>query len=357
MSSNTTSVRPVRVAILGAGGLGRGMARLLSERSGLQLLGLVDSNGYAFEPDGLIPLNALEACSTVADLPGLGVACDDAIITFLQTHGSELDALFLALPNLPVDFYATTVEAILEKTPFRGVMVDALKRVKAVELLARTDAKLKEKGVLYITGCGATPGFLTTVAAVAAQSFVSVEKIDIRFGVGVANWESYRATIKEDFLQLPEFTAEQVAAMSDAEIEAELDKRNGLLELVNMEHADSLLLEWAGICAQDKVTVGGLVDTRNAQKPITTTVTVLGKTVFGQQAEHRFEVSNATTMVDNVCGPAAGFMLQGFALQQQGWAGLASSLQIMPAFAPATIAGKLNPQPQQGQKPEALAAC
>jgi hypothetical protein len=330
------TMKPLNIAVIGAGGLGRGMAAMLTQRQGLQVVGLVDSNGYAYEANGLLPLNALQGLPTVAQLPAVGVPCPvEPILTFLKTHGASLDGLFLALPNLPVNFYAETITAILEQTPFKGVIVDALKRVKAVEALMPLQEALKAKGVLYITGAGATPGFLTTIAAVAAQSFVSVEAVDIRFGVGVACWEQYKATVREDLLQLPEFTPEQVAAMSDADVEAELDKRHGLLELEDMEHADALLLEWAGVCARDKVKVGGVVNTRSAEKPITTTVTITGKTLLGATTQHTFEVSNHTTMVDNVCGPACGFLLRGSELYQQGLRGLHSSVSIMPAYSPA----------------------
>jgi hypothetical protein len=235
---------------------------------------------------------------------------------------------------LPVDFYANTLQRIMDETRFEGVIVDALKRTRAVELIQPLSAALRRRNILYITGAGATPGFLTTIAAVAAQSFVRVEQVDIRFGVGIANWESYKATVREDFLQLPEFTPEQVNAMSDADIERELDKRNGLLHLEDMEHSDALLLEWAGLCKREQVRVGGVVDTRNPAKPVTTTVTVTGLTVSGQRAQHRFEVSNLTTMVDNVCGPACGFMLRGAQMHVQGLAGMLSSVDVMPAYAP-----------------------
>ena len=183
---------------------------------------------------------------------------------------------------------------------------------------------------LYITGAGATPGFLTTVAAVAAQSYVEIEHVNIHFGVGISCWESYKATVREDLIHLEGFDAEKVAAMSDEEVEAELNKRNGLIELVGMEHADDIILELAGVCPRDRVTVGGLVDTRNAQKPVSTTVTVRGKTVSGAVGEHQFILSDETTMVDNVCGPALGFLLRGITMHQKGLNGLITSADIMP---------------------------
>ena len=60
-----------------------------------------------------------------------------------------------------------------------------------------------------------------------------------------------------------------------------LDETNGVLELRGMEDADDSILERAGVVDRDRVTVGGIVDTRNATKPVSTTVTVTGTTFEG----------------------------------------------------------------------------
>lgn len=328
-----------RIGILGAGGLGKGMARVLSFRKkDFTLVAMADSQGYCYSQPGL-DIETLTKLASVVDYPdALAVPSHQAIRDLLEAHGEEIDALFLALPNLPVGFFAETVETI-SQTPFQGVIVDALKRTKAVELLRPMDAKLRGRRILHITGAGATPGFLTTIAAVAAQSFVEVDSVDIHFGVGIENWEAYRATIREDFLHLPGFDAERVAAMTDEDIQAELEKRNGLIELVEMEHADDIILELAGVCARDRVTVGGLVDTRNAKKPVSTTVTVTGRTAFGKTGSHTFTVSDETTMVDNVCGPALGFLARGLDLHKRGTYGLLTSADLMPKFVSAVEVG------------------
>jgi hypothetical protein len=330
------TLNPIRLGIVGFGGLGRGMARRIfaTAAQDIQLVAVVDSHAWAYDAQGL-PETVLQQSQTVSQF---GQEDATPLLSLLQAHGSALDALFLAFPNLPVARYSQTVEDILGQTNFRGVMVDALKRTAAVERLLPLDAQLQQRGVVYITGAGATPGFLTTIAAVAALSFTEVCAVEIRFGVGVANWEQYRATIREDFLHLPGFTAQRVAAMSDADIEAELDARHGLLELVQMEHADDIILSLAGVCDRSRITVGGVVDTRNARKPVSTTVTVVGKTQDGQQSTHTFVVGDETTMVDNVCGPAVGFLRRGAELQQSGrmTGGLFTSAELMPRLAPLT---------------------
>lgn len=319
----------IRVAILGMGGLGRGMARMLNARRGYRWVAAADSSGLAYQADGL-PLALLDGPVPVGQWPGVGQISADSVAHLMREHGESIDAVFMALPNLPVEFYADTIAAIARESDFQGVMVDALKRTEAVERLLSHHELLRDQGILYITGAGATPGFLTTVAAVAAQSFVDVLSVDIHFGVGVANWEAYRATIREDFLHLPGFSAERVAAMTDDDIERELDARNGRIELVDMEHADDIILELAGICDRNRITVGGVVDTRNARKPVSTTVKITGLTMAGETTTHQFIVGDETTMVDNVCGPACGFMARGVELYNQGVAGLRTSAEIMP---------------------------
>ncbi|MEB3245851.1 MAG: hypothetical protein VKJ06_07700 [Vampirovibrionales bacterium] len=325
---------PIKLGILGAGGLGKSMARMALARGGYHLVAMADSHGFCADLTGL-DAEQIQTLKTVADYPQVGQrVSQDPVLAMLKAVGSDLDALFIALPNLPVTFYAETVTRIAQETPFSGIMVDALKRTKAVQELLPLDGLLRSRRILYITGAGATPGFLTTMAAVAAQSFVRVKAVDIRFGVGVSNWESYRATIREDFLHLPGFDAARVAAMSDADIEAELEARNGLIELENMEHADDIILAMAGVCPPEAITVGGVVDTRNARKPVSTQVTVTGETLAGITCSHVFTVADDATMADNVCGPAVGFMNRAVDLHARGFYGLSTSAELMPKTGP-----------------------
>lgn len=316
----------VRVAVFGFGGLGKGMARLIPQRPDFKLVAVADSQGFAYNADGL---GLTESYSLSQPLQ----SDSDSIISLLKAHGQDIDAVFMALPNLPVEFFADTVKRIVDETAFKGVFVDALKRTEAVERLFDLHSDLQARGILYVTGAGATPGFLTTVAAVAAHSFVEVLDVNIHFGVGIANWEAYKATVREDFIHLEGFDAKRVSCMSDEEIAEELEVRGGLLKLVDMEHADDVILELAGVCSRDRVRVGGLVDTRNAKKPVNTTVTVTGRTMTGAVGSHQFVVSDEATMVDNVCGPALGFMLRAVEMQQRGFHGMITSADIMPRFA------------------------
>jgi hypothetical protein len=51
-----------------------------------------------------------------------------------------------------------------------------------------------------------------------------------------------------------------------------------MLTFGNMEHADHVMLEVAGICSRDRFTVCGVVDTRNSQKPLSTKVRITDRT-------------------------------------------------------------------------------
>jgi hypothetical protein len=66
-------------------------------------------------------------------------------------------------------------------------------------------------------------------------------------------------------------------------------------------------------------------------------------------------VSDATTMVDNVCGPACGFMLRGVELYQRGQYGLLTSAEVMPRYRLASP--KLQAEPlEAAAAPQTLAA-
>lgn len=322
----------MRIAVFGAGGLGRNMAKLLEHKKSMRLVAMCDTGGYAIRESGIRAeeLEPLPPGHTVGDLLDIGICAEDGIGELLERH-DLIDGIFLALPNLPNQFIPEVVERIAA-SGFKGVIVDALKRTRAVEMLLKLGPVLEKAGITYITGAGATPGLLSAAAALAAQSFVEIDDVNIRFGVGISNWEAYRATIREDIAHLDGFSVEKVKAMSDEEVEAELNRRNGLLELVNMEHADDVMLELAGVVSREKVRVGGLVDTRNPKKPISTHVVISGTTFEGKKSAHTFTLGDDTSMAANVNGPVLGYMNTGFWLNSRGIAGIFTSAELMPRF-------------------------
>lgn len=313
------------IAVLGAGGLGMAAAKILGQKKEMRLAAIADKTGYIIDHNGIDP-ELLENKK-----PGdIGIRTDDAI-TCIVENCREFDGIFLALPNLTNNFIPEVV-SMFAKAGFKGVMVDAMKRSQAVEMIFGMDDMIKNTGITYITGAGATPGLLTCAAAIAANSFMEVTNVDINFGVGVSNWESYRATIREDIAHLEGFNLEKAANMTCAQIKDELDKRRGILQLYNMEHADDVLLERAGIVSREKVTVSGVVDTRNPRKPVSTTMTLTGKTFDGAVSSHRFILGDETTMAANVVGPALGWMKAGLEFHKRGIYGVFGSAELMPRF-------------------------
>ncbi len=328
MKMNST----IKVGILGFGGLGQAAARILNPKQEMTWVATADLKGYAYCETGLDPDQAIAAYydqGSIGYCDPYGALSNNSIQDLLETKA--VDGYFLALPNLPNTFMADVAKQFIG-SGWRGVLVDALKRTSAVEQLLQIKDELAQAGITYLTGCGATPGLLTAAATIAAQSYAEIHSVKITFGVGIANWEAYRATIREDIAHLPGFDVETARGMSDAEVEAFLDKTNGILTLENMEHADDIMLELAGICDRDRVTVGGVVDTRNPKKPLSTNVKVTGRTFEGKISTHTFTLGDETSMAANVCGPAFGYLKAGMALHRRGIYGLFTAADMMPKF-------------------------
>lgn len=330
---NTEQIqREIRVGILGFGGLGQAAAQILAPKQEMIWVAAADRKGYVYSPHGLDPALCQATYQSQGSLGYLnpGGSLSSSSIEDLIEQAS-VDGYFLALPNLPNTFMSSVVKQFIQ-AGWRGVLVDALKRTSAMEQIIALKDELAKAGITYLTGCGATPGLLTAAAAIAAQSYVEIHSVKITFGVGIANWEAYRATIREDIAHLPGYDVEQARAMSDAEVEALLAKTNGILHLQDMEHADDLMLELAGICQRDRVSVGGVVDTRNPKKPLSTNVQITGRTFEGKISTHTFTLGDETSMAANVCGPAFGYLKAGVDLYRRGAFGLFTAAEVMPRF-------------------------
>ncbi|MBE9251800.1 saccharopine dehydrogenase-like oxidoreductase [Dolichospermum sp. LEGE 00240] len=326
--------QPIRVGVLGFGGLGQAAAKLLSSKREMILVAVADQNGYAYSTEGLNTqacITTYQNQGTIGHLEAFGTLSNNSIQDLIQVTGDAVDGYFLALPNLPNDFIPSVAKEFIQ-AGWQGVLVDAIKRTSAVEQLLSMKDELQAAGITYMTGCGATPGLLTAAAALAAQSYAEIHNVVITFGVGIANWEAYRATVREDIGHMPGYSIEAARAMTDAEVEALLDRTNGVLTLENMEHADDVMLEVAGICSRDRVTVGGVVDTRNPKKPLSTNVKITGRTFEGKISTHTFTLGDETSMAANVCGPAFGYLKAAQELRQRGISGLFTAAEIMPKF-------------------------
>lgn len=321
-----------RIGILGFGGIGMAAAKIIAKKEELKLVAACDTSGYVFDPQGLevATLESRKAGVGVASCTG-GVADEDSIGALIR-FGEEIDGFIVSLPNLPNEFIPGVITRMVEEG-YKGTFVDALKRTQAMEQVLALSPLLAKHGCTYITGAGCTPGLLSAAAVLAAQSFTEVEHVDIHWGVGISNWEQYRGTIREDIAHMPGYDVEKARAMSDEEVDRLLEERKGILELRNMEHADDVLLQREGIVKElDQVTVGGIMDTRNAKKPVSTTLTVTGTTFEGKKSAHRFILGDETSMAANVLGPALGYLKRAFWLHERGIHGVFGSTEFMPQW-------------------------
>jgi hypothetical protein len=333
IQASTSSATSIRVGVLGFGGLGQAAARVVALKQEMILVATADKEGYAYKKDGLNAQDCIKTYNSqgsVGYLEPFGCLTTNSIQDLIESR-SPVDGYFLALPNLPNDFIASVAKQFI-KSGWQGVLVDAIKRTSAVEQLLAMKDELAASGITYMTGCGATPGLLTAAASLAAQSYAEVHKVEITFGVGIANWEAYRATIREDIAHMPGYDVETASRMTDVEVAALLDETDGILVLENMEHADDIMLELAGICSRENVTVGGVVDTRNPKKPLSTNVKVTGRTFEGRISTHTFTLGDETSMAANVCGPAFGYLKAGKQLHNKGIYGILTAAEVMPLF-------------------------
>jgi hypothetical protein len=81
-----------------------------------------------------------------------------------------------------------------------------------------------------------------------------------------------------------------------------------------------------------KVRVGGIVDTWNAKKPVSTRMSIKGRTYDGQTSTHTFTLGDETTMAANVNGTAFGYLKTGLWLNERGLSGIFTAAELMPRF-------------------------
>ncbi len=239
----------VRFAVLGTGGIGRRTLDVARHRDGVTPVAACDRNGVAVDHGGLDVEELLEATEgNIASGPRSGsgtssgdesrdsgpeddaaadggTAADSGSAGGEGTDGSrsssdlrsdgvkqtgeragvaaseqgeptespiddvvaaseKVDAVLMALPNLEHDFIPRVAERFAG-ADYEGVLVDVLKRSRVIGMLEERAETLEKSGITFICGASATPGFLTGAAALAAQSFVEIEEVEIWWGVGL----------------------------------------------------------------------------------------------------------------------------------------------------------------------------
>lgn len=343
----------INFVVLGTGGIGRRTLEVSQHKESLSPIAACDRNGIAIDFDGLDIEELLAATEgNIASGPERtdgGVAVkqtgkDSGIAASKQGSPTEtpiediigvsdaIDAVLIALPNLEHDFIPRVADRFAD-ADYSGVLVDVLKRSRVIDMLDERSKEFEDSGITFVCGAGATPGFLTGAAALAAQSFVEIEEVEIWWGVGLkSGYGDNRGTVREDIAHLDGYDIETVRGMSDKEIEAVVEEHDGVIEFEEMEHADDVLVERAGICAAEKVSVGGILDVRNDEKPTTTTVRVTGKTFDGERGTNTFQLDDATSMAANVNGPALGYLKAGVRRNRAGEYGVFGPADLMPGF-------------------------
>ncbi|SDK69168.1 transcriptional regulator [Natronorubrum texcoconense] len=351
----------ITFAVLGTGGIGRRALEVSQHKEHLTPAVACDRHGTAIDFDGLDVDELLAATegnidNEVATDGGTGATPADGeggvkqhgedrgVVASSQArpsedpiqdvidHGDEIDAVLLALPNYEHDFIPRVADRFLEGG-YSGVMIDVLKRSRVIDMLDERGDEFEDAGITFICGAGATPGLLTGAAALAAQSFVEVTDVEIWWGVGLkSGYQDNRGTVREDIAHLPEYNIETARDLSDAEIEDIIDDHDGVIEFEDMEHADDVLLERAGVCDSEDVAVGGVLDVRSDEKPTTTTVSVTGTTFDGETATNTFQLGDETSMEANVNGPALGYLKTGVRRNRAGEYGVFGPAELMPSF-------------------------
>ena len=355
----------IRFAVLGTGGIGRRTLEVATHKDRLTPVAACDRNGVALDHDGLDVDELLAATEgNIASGPeddpdvaadgGAAVASTsdgvkqhgdaagivaseqgretDSPIDDVIEEADQIDAVLMALPNLEHDFIPRIAERFAE-ADYQGVLIDVLKRSRVIGMLDDREETLVDSGITFVCGAGATPGFLTGAAALAAQSFVEVDEVEIWWGVGLkSGYEDNRGTVREDIAHLDGYDIETAREMSEAEIEELIADHDGRLEFHDMEHADDVLLERAGICDAEDVTVGGVLDVRSDEKPTTTTVSVTGTTFDGETGTNTFQLDDATSMEANVNGPAMGYLKAAVLRNRAGDYGVYGPAEVMPSF-------------------------
>ena len=106
---------PMRVGILGFGGLGQAATRVLAGKREMQWVAAADKEGYAYHAAGLDPdrcIAAYRAQGSLGYLDPEGVLSQQSIQDLLE-QCQGVDGFFLALPNLPNDFMASVTRQFI----------------------------------------------------------------------------------------------------------------------------------------------------------------------------------------------------------------------------------------------------
>ncbi len=160
---------PIRVALVGYGATGRGIAALIAERPGLELVAVADADPRL---EGLaVPGSAAMVCPLVEPRT---VAADIVVIT-TTSHLEPFAAV--ALPWIES---STNVLSICEELGYPWL--------SHPELARRLDAAARDAGV-SILGAGANPGLVMDVLPlVLGASLAAIDTVDVRRTIDLSDY-------------------------------------------------------------------------------------------------------------------------------------------------------------------------
>ncbi|MBU1146734.1 MAG: saccharopine dehydrogenase-like oxidoreductase, partial [Candidatus Omnitrophica bacterium] len=121
----------MKIAVLGAGGLGKACLDVAAKKKDAKVVAICDSEGYLYSEKGI----------TASDL-GKSKPSKDPIGEIIKLK-DKYDGIFVALPNLPNEFIPSVVKRFI-KARYSGVFTCALKRTSAMKLMMKLDAGLKK---------------------------------------------------------------------------------------------------------------------------------------------------------------------------------------------------------------------
>jgi len=151
-------MKPTRIAVWGVGAMGAGIARVIGEKPGMEVVGAIDTDPAKVGR----PLSEFTGCETQREVPVLA-SLDEAM-------AADPDLVVVATASLVKDVFPRVME-VLEHG--KAVVTTAEEMAypwpAEAELCARMDAAAREKGVAVL-GTGINPGFVMDLLVVALSA-------------------------------------------------------------------------------------------------------------------------------------------------------------------------------------------